>query len=306
MDFLTCLRTEKHILMEGALGERLKREYGLSFDPHVDMAALVYTQEGRTALKSLWKGYMEIAKNYDFPFLATTPTRRTNRERIQKTQYDASIVQANVDLLRQVQRESGQEMYVGALLGCRGDAYTGKGCLSRQEALEFHRWETGLFARADVDFFYAALMPTLPEAAGMALACQETGIPCILSFTIQPNGCLVDGAPIAEAISYIDGLTENPPACYLTNCVHPAIAMEALSQPINRCEIVRERFLGIQANTARLSYAELDGSAELKTSDPKELARHIADLGKVCRLKIVGGCCGTDHRHMEEIAKRLK
>ena len=305
MDFITCMKTKKYLLMEGALGERLKREYGLAFDSHLDMAALVYSEAGRNALAALWNGYMEIAKRYDLPFLATTPTRRTNRERIQKTPYDASIIRTNVDFLRRIQEESGQKMYVGALVGCRGDAYTGKGCLSRQESCEFHRWETELFAQAGVDFFYAALMPTLEEAAGMVQAIQETNIPCILSFTIQADGCLVDGTPIAQAIEYIDTLTDGYPVCYMTNCVHPAIVYEALSQPVNRCEIVRERFSGIQANTALLPYSQLDGSRELKTSDPDELACHLAKLGEICRLKIVGGCCGTDERHMEEIAKLL-
>lgn len=306
MDFAECIKTKKHLLMEGALGERLKREYGLKFDPHVDMATLVYEEEGREALAVLWEGYREIARRYDLPFLATTPTRRTNRERIQQTAYDASIIRANVDFLRSIQRWSDQEMYVGGLVGCRGDAYTGKGCLTRQEAYEFHRWETKLFAGAGVDYLYAALMPTLEEAAGMALAIRETGIPCILSFTIQRDGCLVDGTPIAKAIEYIDNLTGNYPVCYMTNCVHPAIVQEALLQPVNQCRTVRDRFQGIQANTALLPYDQLDGSRELLTSDPKELAEHIADLMEICCLKILGGCCGTDDRHMEEIAKLLK
>lgn len=306
MDFLRCMKTREHLLMEGALGERLKREYHLTFDCHLDMAPMVYSEEGRMALELLWEGYMEIARRYDLPFLATTPTRRTNRERIQKTRYDETIIKENVDFLRRIQRHSGQEMYVGALVGCRGDAYTGIGCLSWKQAYEFHQWEAGLFAEAGVDFFYAALMPTLEESAGMVQAIQETGVPCILSFTIQPDGNLVDGTPIAEAIANIDGLTGNYPVCYMTNCVHPAIAAHALAQPVNQCELVRGRFLGIQANTAMLPYSQLDGSRELKTSDPGELADHIRKLGELCRLKIVGGCCGTDDRHMEEIAKILK
>lgn len=306
MEFAACMKTEKTVLMEGALGERLKREYGIAFDPHLDMAPLVYSEAGRNALAALWQGYMEVAKHHDLPFLATTPTRRTNRERIGRTQYGESIVNANVAFLRNIQRKSNQEMYVGALVGCRGDAYTGTGCLPRQEALEFHRWETGLFAEAGVDFFYAALMPTLEEAAGMALAIRETGIPCVISFTIQGNGCLVDGTPIARAIETIDELTGQYPCCYMTNCVHPAIVCEALRQPVNQCEAVRDRFLGIQANTARMPYSQLDGSRELITSDPQELARAIEALSEICRLKIVGGCCGTDHRHMEAIAKILK
>lgn len=306
MNFTDCMKMERPLLLEGALGERLKREYGLIFDKDLDMSPLVYSESGRAALSRLWKEYMDIAKEYELPFLATTPTRRTNLQRIQRTGYDESIIKANVDFLRGIQKNSSQEMYVGALVGCRGDAYTGTGCLSQQEAYEFHKWETVLFAGAVVDFFYAALMPTLPEAAGMALACQETGTPYLISFTIRGDGCLVDGTPIAEAISYIDGITEQKPACYLTNCVHPDIVYEALSQPCNRCDPVKNRFLGIQANTAKLPYSDLDGSAELKTSDPEELAGQIKRLGEICRLKIVGGCCGTDHRHMEEIAKILK
>lgn len=297
---------EKRFFMEGALGERLKREYGLKLDPHLDMGALVYSEQGRTALRDLWKEYMAIAQKYGLPLLATTPTRRTNRERLEKTVYGESIIQDNVDFLRQVRAESGQEMYVGALLGCRGEAYSGAGCLNRMEAYRFHAWETERFALAGVDFLYAALMPTLEEAAGMALAAGETGIPYIISFTIRGDGCLADGTPIADAIEYIDWAAKIPPACYMTNCVHPAVVREALSQPVNQRETVRKRFLGVQANTSALPYGELDGSAELKTSDPVELAAHMAKLGEVMDLRIAGGCCGTDGRHMEEIAKLLR
>ena len=306
MDIRECMEKAPAILMEGALGERLKREYGLTFDKNVDMGAMVYQPEAKKALKELWDGYIEISKRYDLPFLATTTTRRTNKSRVYRGKYDESIIKDNVDYLRSIAEKSGITMYVGGLMGCAGDAYTGKDCLPESKAKEFHCWEAELFRKADVDFLYAAIIPTLEEAAGIAAAASETEIPYIISFTIQRDGRLIDGTPISEAIEYIDGNTENIPMCYMTNCVHPGIAYEALTKDINRCRSVRNRFKGIQGNTSALSYAELDGAEDLKTSDPVQFAEEMARLREICDIKIFGGCCGTDQRHMEEIARRLK
>ena len=248
-NFEQCFSQNDVILMEGALGERLKREYGLTFDEHVKMASLVYEEKGRAALKLLWNEYIDIARRYNLPFLATTPTRRTNSESAAKTKCQDSIINDNVQFLRKIQQNSDIEMYVGALLGCHGDAYTGEGVLSETEAYSFHKWEADHFKEAEADFLYAELMPTLPEAAGMAKALSDTEIPYIISFTIQEDGKLIDGTTIAEAIRYIDTCTDNNPICYMTNCVHPSIVCRALNKAFNINEFVKNRFCGIQANT---------------------------------------------------------
>ncbi len=306
MNFIECVKNSKNILMEGALGERLKREFNLSFDENVVMSGLVYTNDGRNALKKLWSEYAEIAWKYNLPFLATTPTRRTNRERVEVSGFDSGIIKANVDFLRQIQKEQKGEMYIGGLMGCKGDAYTGIGALNRQESQIFHEWEVSLFAEEKVDFLYAALMPNVEEAAGVALAIQKYRIPYIISLTIKKDGCLIDGTTISKAIQYIDSITEFKPVCYMTNCVHPKILYEALLQPFNRNEVVYTRFAGIQANTSPLSYEELDNSKDLKTSDPIELARQIIEIRTINSLNIIGGCCGTDGRHLNEIAKLMR
>ena len=305
MNFEACIKNHDTILMEGALGERLKREYGLAFDDHVAMAGLIYQEKGAQALSCLWKQYMQIAQRYRLPFLATTPTRRANRQRVELSGFLDSILADNVAFLRGIQKESGIEMYVGGLMGCKGDAYTGAGALREEEALAFHQWQAQQFARAEADFLYAGIMPALPEAAGMARAMEATGLPYIISFTIEANGCLIDGTPIAEAIAYIDEVTRKNPVCYMTNCVHPSIVCRALLRPVNRSHRVRKRFLGIQANTSPLSYAELDGSADLKCSEPEEFAEEMLKLRRIHPIKIWGGCCGTDNRHMECLAKEL-
>jgi S-methylmethionine-dependent homocysteine/selenocysteine methylase len=305
MSFSDCLKERKSILMEGALGERLKREYHMTFDKDVVMSSLVYSENGRGALKELWSKYAGIAQIYNLPFLATTPTRRTNKERVGKSYFDSSIIKRNVDFLREVQRQQKAEMYVGGLLGCKGDAYTGEGSLDIEASQDFHEWEVRHFAEAGVDFLYAALIPSIKEAAGMALAIGKFEVPYIISFTIKKDGCLIDCTRITDAIRFIDHLTKFPPVYYMTNCVHPQIVYEALSQPFNNNEIVHKRFAGIQANTSALSYDELDESKELKTSDPVELAIEMIKLREISPFKIFGGCCGTDCRHMNEIAKRI-
>lgn len=305
MAFRECIAQNDSILMEGALGERLKREYGLTLDEYIAMAKLIYEEKGAMALTRLWKEYMDIASRCHLPFLATTPTRRANQERIKKSDGSEKIIFDNVNFLRNIQKNSGIEMYVGGLMGCKGDAYTGDGALSEKEAFQFHKWQAECFRESKVDFLYAGIMPVLSEAAGMAMAFENTGLPYIISFTIQEDGRLIDGTTITDAITYIDHITNDGPVCYMTNCVHPSIIFKALSQPFNQNKIINNRFWGIQANTSPLSYAELDGAVDLKSSEPEEFAQEMIKLRSINTIKIWGGCCGTDHRHMECLAQKL-
>lgn len=303
MNFKDCINSHPFVLMEGALGERLKREFCLDISGTVAMADLVYKEEGRVALKSLWNEYIDIARRYKLPFLATTPTRRANKERVFMAGYDESIIADNVAFLCKIKETAKIDMYIGGLMGCKGDAYTGEGALDLEEATDFHGWQASLFKSAKVDFLYAGIMPVLTEAVGMAVAMSGTDIPYVISFTIQRDGRLIDGHTIDDAIRCIDSHVSNKPVCYMTNCVHPNIVYEALSHKFNQTEAVQTRFIGIQANTSNLSYGELDRATDLHTSSPVSLGEAILKLKSDYHFKIFGGCCGTDSSHMEEIAK---
>ena len=302
-DLVTRFHRGDRFLMEGALGERLKREYGLTPDPNVALAIHSTTPTGQQGLQTLWLEYASIAETCGLPFLATTPTRRANRSRVDAAGMDEQLLRENVRFLRRVLHAHPGAAFLGGMIGCHGDAYTGEGALSQGDAHSFHRWQTEIFREEPVDFLYGALLPTLPEALGLAQAMQETGLPFILSFTIQRDGTLIDGTTISEAISAIDSVA--PPLCYMTNCVHPSIVFEALSQPCNCHSLVRNRFLGIQGNTSPLSYAELDKATDLLTSDPISFAREEVRLLELADFQIFGGCCGTDGRHLRQIAKAL-
>lgn len=194
--FTICFRQSSTLLMEGALGERLKREEHILFDPHVAMAGLIYEERPREALRRLWNEYIGIAEKYGFPCMVTTPTRRANRERVAHSLFTDTIIQDNVRFLQDFRAAAKKiPLFIGGLMGCRGDAYTATDVLSVREAEAFHCWQAEAFGRAGADFLFAGIMPVLSEA--------------------------------------------------------------------------------------------------------------VLRLNDVIRLKIVGGCCGTDGKHMEEIAKRL-
>lgn len=304
--FESCILERGKILMEGAFGERLKREYTVEFDPYVDMTRMIEQEEGRRALSILYLEYAGIAKKYGLPFMAMPTSRRADYDRMRLAGCDRSLLIRNVEFLRGIQKESGVEMYVGGLLGNKGDAFTGVGAISQSEARRYHAWQAEAYAEAGVDYLMAGIMPTLPEVAGMAQALSDTGLPYIISFTIEDTGCLVDGTPIAQAIEYIDRETgSRAPLCYITNCVHPSIVYRALEKPFNRCKTVYDRFWGVQANASPLSFKELDNCVSLMSSEPQALGRSMQRLTELMQMRIFGGCCGTDGRHLEEIAKRF-
>jgi S-methylmethionine-dependent homocysteine/selenocysteine methylase len=305
MDFVSCLDSSPNVLMEGALGERLKREYRLQLDEHVALAGLAYDIRGRAALTELWSEYAAIAHRHDLPLLAATPTRRANQERVAASRYDAAIIRDNVELLRAVQQEAPADVLVGGLMGCRGDAYRATDVLHVGEARSFHSWQGALFEEAGVDFLYAGIMPALAEATGIALAMGDSGLPYVISLMVGGGGRLPDGTTIHEAIQTIDESVEVQPVCYFSNCVHPTVLYEALSQPFNATDVVKARLWGIQANASRLTPEELDASAGLESSDAGRWAREMLRLRDDKGLRVFGGCCGTDGTHLEAIAGAL-
>lgn len=306
MDFDTCFNKSSVILMEGAIGERLKREYNIKFDDMVAMAGLVYNDDSRQAMENIFKEYVKIAEKYRLPFIATTPTRRANKDRVKQSDFNEKIIEDNVKFLNQIKLNAKTNMYVGGLMGCKGDAYKATEVLSIEEAKEFHHWQADLFKNAGADFLFAGIMPALTEAIGMAKAMESTGLPYIISFMIRDNGKLIDGTTINNAIRNIDNKTVKKPIGYMTNCVHPTVLAKALSFPFNKTELLKERFCGIQANTSPLSPEELDNCCDLKLTDGISLANDMMKLSRYFIPKIFGGCCGTDKVYIEELAKRLK
>jgi S-methylmethionine-dependent homocysteine/selenocysteine methylase len=311
MDFRSCYESGRVIMTEGALGIRLRNEYQIVYDSEVANASSIYREDAKEAIRTITTQYLQIASKYKIPTMFMTPTRRANRYQVEHSNYDAAIIADNVLFYRELiekfklDEKLDIDLYLGGMMGCKGDAYKATEVLSIEEAYKFHSWQAQLFQQAKVDFLYAAIMPALSEAIGMAKAMSETKLPYIISLMIRANGRMIDGTSIHDAIATIEEAVKEKPIFYMTNCVHPTNVRMALDQEFNRTELVRTRFIGIQANASPMTPEELDGCNEVISSDPEELADEMMKLYENYGFRVLGGCCGTDDSHMEAIADRL-
>ena len=86
---------------------------------------------------------------------------------------------------------------------------------------------------------------------------------------------------------------------------HASFAASALMHETNSSTLVRQRIIGLLANTAALSPEELNDSSSLVEQDPEIFGQSVAALHRRLGLKILGGCCGTDDHHIRALAAQL-
>ena len=303
------LESHPCILGEGAVIERRRRNGGLELDPYLVNSAFIYRESSRMPLEKICRQYLEIGRRFDLPLLVSTPTWRASRERIESAGFAGVDVNGdNVRFLKALRKSYGgyaRKVIVSGLMGCRGDAYRPAEALTRDEALEFHRWQAEKLAEAGIDLLLAATLPALSEATGLAMALAATGTPYLVSFVVRPAGTLLDGTPLKDAIDAIDAAVTPRPLAYLINCTHVSFAKAALLHEVNSSPTVRRRVIGLLANTAALSPEQLNDSEHLVEEAPELFGRSVAQLQAELDLKILGGCCGTDHRHIEALAALL-
>ena len=307
--FQAFLTQSPTVLGEGAVIERLRRSPGIQLDDHVVNSALIYEAAGCAALETIYRQYLEIGQRYKLPLLLSTPTWRASRERIAAAGLAGRDVNGDnfrfLAKLRDSYGDYARQVTICGLMSCRGDAYKPDEAMSAEAAADFHRWQADALAAAGVDFLLAATLPALSEAIGLAQAQAATGLPYVISFVARPAGTLLDGTPLDTAIATIDAAVTPRPLAYLINCTHPSIFRSALLSKRNSSPLVRARVIGLLANTAALSPEELNESAELIEEAPKVFGNSVAALRAELGMKVLGGCCGTDERHIECLAKAL-
>jgi homocysteine S-methyltransferase len=297
------------ILGEGAVIERLRRNSEFELDPHIVNSAFIYDRDKRAVLSRIYRQYLDVGRKYDLPLMLSTPTWRASRERIKAAGYEKKDVNGDnfrfFDDMRKSYGDYAAKIVICGLLSCRGDAYNQSEALSEKDAHAFHEWQASRLAQAGVDFLLAATLPALSEATGLATALAATGKPYIISFVFRAAGTLLDGTPLKEAISTIDAKVDPKPLAFMSNCTHASIFKRAMMHKIHSSAAARKRVAGLLANTAALEPEELDDHEELVEEDPQTFGRSVASLHNELGMKILGGCCGTDERHIENLAKRL-
>ena len=307
--FQEVLHSSSCVLGEGAVIERLRRDGSIALDPHLVNSHLVYSEAGREALSRICGGYLEIGRSCDLPMLLSTPTWRASRERIAAAGLEGRDVNGDnfrfLDSLRKSCGAYAAKVFICGLMSCRGDAYRPADALPVEVARRFHAWQIARLAASGVDFIMASTLPALSEATGIAQALAASGLPSLISFVARPEGTLLDGTPLRDAIAAIDAAASPGPFCYLINCTHASVFRRALSDPANSSDLVRSRVAGLLANTSALSPEELDNSDSLVEEDPGVFGRAVAALRDDFGMKLLGGCCGTDHRHIRSLAQLL-
>ncbi|MGD2096914.1 MAG: homocysteine S-methyltransferase family protein [Desulfobacterales bacterium] len=309
LSFPEFFEKSKCILGEGAVIERLRRDSDFELDPEIVNSAFIYDKHKRDALAKIYRQYLDIGCKYNLPLLLSTPTWRASRERIKKAGYEKKDVNGDnfrfFDEMRKSYGDYAHKIVICGLLSCRGNAYNQAEALSSEDARAFHSWQASRLAESGVDFLLAATLPALSEAIGLAAALAATGKPYIISFIFRAEGTLLDGTPLKDAVTRIDTDIDPKPLAYLSNCTHASIFKSGIMHAANSSSTVRKRVAGLLANTAALEPEELDDSEKLVEEDPLIFGRSVANLHGELGMKILGGCCGTDDRHIDSLAKRL-
>jgi S-methylmethionine-dependent homocysteine/selenocysteine methylase len=274
--------------------------------PHFASFVLLDDADGVEALRDYYSSYIEIARERGVGIILDTPTWRANADWGARLRYSpevlADVNRHGVALLEELRLESldGPRLVISGCVGPRGDGYRADERMTAQEAEAYHAPQARAFAETAADLVSALTMTYVGEATGIVRAAQRAGLPVVVSFTVETDGRLPSGQSLADAVEEVDGETDGAAAYFMINCAHPTHFEDVLEGGGTLVERVR----GLRANASEKSHAELDESDELDSGDPVDLAARYASLReRLPRLNVVGGCCGTDERHVGEICR---
>jgi homocysteine S-methyltransferase len=274
-----------------------------------DFAAfhLLTTPAGEAALRKYFRTYADLAKRFGAGLVLESATWRSNPDWGARLGYSPeALADANsraIQLLRDVREEYESKKMPVVISGCigpRGDGYVPGNLMSAQEAEAYHREQIETFAGSAADMATAITMNYVEEAIGIARAAQQAELPAVISFTVETDGNLPTGQTLRSAIEQVDGDTAGYPAYYMINCAHPTHFEHVIAEGGRWLERLR----GLRANASHRSHAELNDAPDLDIGNPVELGKQYARLKRrMPNLNVLGGCCGTDHRHVEQIAE---
>ncbi|MCX4186906.1 homocysteine S-methyltransferase family protein [Methylophaga sp. OBS4] len=270
---------------------------------------LLKDEQGIDTLRSYYERYATIARQRGMGFILEAPTWRASRDWAEQLGYDAvTLADANrkaIGLMlevRETYETSASPMVISGNLGPRGDGYVADTKMSVTQARDYHKQQIETFAQTDADMVSVLTLNYIEEAMGIALAARDNNMPVAISFTVETDGLLPSGDTLAEAIQKTDEATDAYPVYYMINCAHPT----HFEHVLNDASGWRERIHGVRANASKRSHAELDESTELDDGNPRELGNHYQQLRQILpNLNVLGGCCGTDHRHVEAICSAV-
>lgn len=296
----------KPFLTDGGIETTLIFHEGLSL-PYFAAFDLLRDPTGYAALQRYFHPYVVLAQRYAVGCILESATWRASADWGTKLGYSTSaLVEANRQAMallhgiRDTYDAASIPLVLSGCIGPRGDGYNPAAFMTAAEAADYHGLQAATLREADADVLTAITMTYAEEAMGITRAAQAVGIPVVISFTVETDGHLPSGQPLSEAIRQVDAATAQGPVYYMLNCAHPSHFADVLVADTPWTARIR----GLRANASTKSHAELDEATELDCGDPAALAQHYRRLRHTLRhLNVLGGCCGTDHRHIEAICR---
>ena len=266
---------------------------------------LLKNAEGIEQVRRYYARYAKLARDAGLGFVLESPTWRANADWAAKLGYSgAALAEMNrkaIEVMAELRNEfetPRSPMVISGNIGPRGDGYQPGAMMSAKAAEDYHAEQVAVFRDSEADLISAFTLSYPNEAIGIARAAKAAGMPSVISFTLETDGRLPNGSTLKDAIAEVDAATGNAPAYYMINCAHPTHFDGVLAAN----EPWVQRIRGLRANASTRSHAELDQAADLDAGDPVALGRQYADLRRKFRhINVVGGCCGTDFRHVEQI-----
>lgn len=292
-------------LMDGGLETTLIFHHGIHL-PEFASFPLLETPVGREMLNRYFRQYLDIAHSVQANFILDSVTWRANRNWGKRLGYDEEALAemnrqaiAHIESLRNEYEREQTQIVISGCLGPRGDGYAVEETMGMAEAEDYHTPQINTFASTNADMVAAFTINYPEEAIGMARAAEKAQIPIAISFTLETDGHLPNGQSLAAAVGQVDTATSGYPSYFMINCAHPTHFENILS----RGEPELSRIRGVRANSSRKSHQELNESTELDSGNPAELGQHYISIKQhLQQLNIIGGCCGTDHRHVAAMA----
>jgi len=299
------LASDRVFLMDGGLETTIIFHEGIEL-PHFAAIDLMRHQYGRERLRIYYTRFLDLARARGMGFVMDAPTWRASPDwapLLGLSQDEMTwLNRASIGLMSRLRTHydtPGTPVVLAGAVGPRGDGYQPGLAMSVEEATNYHSVQIGTFAECATDMVSAYTINYVEEAIGIALAAKAADMPSAIAFTLETDGRLPTGQPLNEAIEQVDAASGSAPVYYMINCAHPTHFHEMVAQG----GAWLDRIHGLRANASMRSHAELDGAPDLDDGDPAELGRQYQELRvHLRRLHILGGCCGTDIRHVEQIA----
>jgi S-methylmethionine-dependent homocysteine/selenocysteine methylase len=276
--------------------------------PYFAAVTLLRDEAGRARLDRYFLEHAKVAAQSGTGFIIESATWRASPDWADLLGYsrvglaDANRLAVEGLVAARDQLDSEIDVVVSGCIGPRGDGYDGTNRMEAKQARDYHAEQVQTFAGTDADMVHAMTMTYPDEAAGIVLAAHEAEIPVAISFTVETDGVLPDGTGLGEAIERVDDATGGTAAYFAINCAHPTHFAHVLDADA----AWTQRLRGLRANASSKSHAELDEAETLDSGDPVELGAQYADLRRSHpNLTVLGGCCGSDVRHLQAIADAL-